>query len=81
MLFLYPEVVRMDRARDFELDDDLFKKYMKGKLPSAPAGGSGIMGHPTAATVEKGESIYKRMLHIIGDNVFLAPKDVESDTI
>jgi creatinine amidohydrolase len=81
MLFLYPEVVRMDRARDFELTDELFKKYMQGKLPSAPAGGSGIVGHPTAATVEKGEAIYKRMLHINGDTVFLAPKDVESDTI
>jgi creatinine amidohydrolase len=81
MLYQYPEVVRMDRARDFELNDELFKKYMKGKLPSAPAGGSGTVGHPTAATAAKGESIYKRMLHIIGDNVFLAPKDVESDTI
>jgi creatinine amidohydrolase len=81
MLYLYPELVRMDRARDFELTDQLFKKYMKGKLPAAPAGGSGIMGHPTAATTQKGESIYKRMLHIIGDNVFLAPTDVESDTI
>lgn len=81
MLYLYPEVVRMERARDFELTDQLFRKYMKGKLPAAPAGGSGIMGHPTAATVEKGEAIYKRMLHIIGDNVFLAPTDVESDTI
>jgi creatinine amidohydrolase/Fe(II)-dependent formamide hydrolase-like protein len=81
MLYLYPEVVRMDRARDFELNDELFKKYMKGKLPSAPSGGSGIVGHPTAATAEKGESIYKRILHIIGDNVFLAPKDAESDTI
>jgi creatinine amidohydrolase len=81
MLYLYPEVVRMDRARDTVLDDQLLKKYMAGKLPAAPAGGSGTVGHPTAATAEKGESIYKRMLHIIGDNVFLAPKDVESDTI
>ena len=81
MLYLYPELVRMDRARDFQLTDEMFRKYMKGKLPAAPAGGSGIVGHPTAATTEKGESIYKRMLHIIGDNVFLAPTDVESDTI
>ena len=81
MLHLYPEVVRMDRARDFELTEEMFKRYMKGKLPSAPAGGSGIVGHPTAATVEKGEAIYKRMLHVIGDAVFLAPRDVESDTI
>ena len=81
MLYLYPEVVRMDRARDFALTPELFRKYIKGKLPAAPAGGSGTVGHPTAATAEKGEAIYKRMLHVIGDAVFVAPRDVESDTI
>src|SRR5688500_10170661 len=49
ILYLYPELVRMDRARDFQLTDEMFRKYMKGKLPAAPAGGSGIVGHPTAA--------------------------------
>lgn len=81
MLYLYPELVRMDRARDFPLTDEMFKKYMKGSIPTAPTGGSGIVGYPTAATAEKGESIYKRMLHIIGDKVLLAPPDAESDTI
>ena len=81
MLHLYPEVVRMDRARDFELSDAQFKRYIKGQLVVPPAGGAGVVGHPTAATAAKGESIYKRMLHVIGDAVFVAPKDVESDTI
>lgn len=81
MLYLYPELVRMDRARDFPMTDEMFRKYMNGKLPAAPPGGSGIVGYPTTATAEKGEAIYKRMLHIIGDNVFLAPVDAESDTI
>jgi len=81
MLFLYPEVVKMDRAKDFDLTDKQFKRYVKGQLVVPPAGGAGVVGHPTAATAAKGESIYKRMLHVIGDAVFVAPKDIESDTI
>lgn len=81
MLHLYPEVVRMDRARDFEVTAAQFKRYMRGQLVVPPAGGAGVVGHPTAATAAKGESIYKRMLHVIGDAVFVAPRDVESDTI
>jgi creatinine amidohydrolase len=81
MLHLYPDSVRMDRARDFELSESQFRRYMRGQLVVPPAGGAGVVGHPTAATVAKGESIYKRMLHVIGDAVFVAPRDVESDTI
>ena len=81
MLHLYPEVVRMDRARDFALSEKQYKRYLKGQLVVPPAGGGGVVGYPTAATAAKGESIYKRMLHVIGDAVFVAPKDAESDTI
>jgi creatinine amidohydrolase len=81
MLFLYPETVRMDRARDFELSESQYKRYLKGQMVVPPAGGAGVVGHPTAATAAKGESIYKRMLHVIGDAVFVYPKDIESDTI
>jgi creatinine amidohydrolase len=81
MLFLHPENVKMDRAKDFELTDAQFKRYLKGQLVVPPAGGGGVVGHPSAATAAKGESIYKRMLHVIGDAVFVAPADAESDTI
>lgn len=81
MLYLYPEVVKLERARDFELTPRQFKRYIQGQLVVPPAGGAGVVGHPTAATAAKGESIYKRMLHVIGDAVFVMPSDVESDTI
>jgi creatinine amidohydrolase len=81
MLFLHPENVKTDRAKDFELTDAQFKRYLKGQLVVPPAGGGGVVGHPSAATAAKGESIYKRMLHVIGDAVFVAPADAESDTI
>lgn len=81
MLHLYPDSVHFDRAKDFELTDAQYKRYLKGDLVVPPAGGAGVVGNPTAATAAKGESIYKRMLHVIGDAVFVAPRDAESDTI
>jgi creatinine amidohydrolase/Fe(II)-dependent formamide hydrolase-like protein len=81
MLHLYPEVVKLDRARDFDLSPGQFKRYIKGQMVVPPAGGAGVVGHPTAATAAKGESIYKRMLHVIGDAVFVYPTDAESDTV
>lgn len=81
MLFLYPDSVKMERAKDFDLSQTQFKRYIKGQLVVPPVGGAGVVGHPTAASAEKGESIYKRMLHVIGDAVFVAPRDVESDTL
>ncbi|MGH7505894.1 MAG: creatininase family protein [Longimicrobiales bacterium] len=80
MLFLYPELVRMDRARDFELPPDAFRRYLQGKLPSPPPGGAGVVGKPTAASIDKGRRIYHRILAAIRRAVFVAP-DTESDTL
>ncbi|MFW6079841.1 MAG: creatininase family protein, partial [Gemmatimonadota bacterium] len=81
MLYLYPESVRMDRARDFELPAEAFRRYMRGGLPLPPAGGAGAVGSPTAATAAKGERIYGAIVAGIRRAVFIAPGDDESDTI
>jgi creatinine amidohydrolase len=81
MLHLYPDSVKMDRAKDFDLTEGQFNRYIRGQLVVPPVGGAGVVGHPTAATASKGEAIYKRMLHVIGDAVFVSPRDIESDTI
>jgi creatinine amidohydrolase len=44
MLFLYPELVRMDRARDFHLPEEEFERYVRGQLPAPPPGGAGTVG-------------------------------------
>lgn len=80
MLHLYPDLVRMDRARDFQLSPDEFRRYMRGGMPSPPPGGSGCVGRPTLATPEKGERIYRRILEGIRRAVFVRP-DEESDTL
>ncbi len=80
MLYLYPALVRMDRARDFDLPPDEFRRYMRGRLPAPPAGSAGVVGYPTAATADKGAAIYRRVLDAIRRAVFIRREDV-SDTI
>lgn len=80
MLHLYPELVRMDRARDFQLSAEEFRRYMRGGMPSPPAGGTGCVGRPTLASADKGRRLYIRITDAIRRAVFIRP-DQESDTL
>jgi creatinine amidohydrolase len=80
LLFLYPELVRMNRARDFHLAPDQFQRLVRGRLPKPPAGSAGVVGHPTAASAEKGERIYRRLLNAVRHAVFRATDDT-TDTV
>jgi creatinine amidohydrolase len=79
MLFLYPELVQMDRARDFMLPSDQLDKFLRGRLSASSAGGAGVVGNPTAATGAKGEAIHKRILGAVRRAVF--DQAAESDTV
>ena len=81
MLHLYPSLVRMDRARDFDLPDDAFRRYVRDQLPSPPPGGPGVVGRPTLATAEKGAAIYQRILTAIQRAVFLPATEADTDTL
>lgn len=81
MLHLFPELVRMERARDMDLSPSQFRRYLRGGLPAPPAGGAGSVGRPTSASAEKGKRIYARILHAIREAVFLTPENEETDTL
>ena len=81
MLHLHPELVRMDRARDFVLPPEQFRRYLRGGMPSPPPGGAGLVGFPSAATPEKGRLIYQRILDAVRRAVFVSPAEEESDTL
>lgn len=81
LLHLHPEMVRMDRARDFELEPEKFQRYIRGQLPAPPSGGAGVVGFPTAATAEKGRAIYERILGAVREALFGADAGTESDTV
>lgn len=80
MLHLYPDLVRMERARDFKLEPDELRRYMSGGMPKPPPGGTGSVGRPTLASAEKGRRIYDRIVDAIRRAVFIR-HDQESDTL
>lgn len=80
MLHLYPALVRMDRARDFNLPPGELARYLESGALAPPKGSAGVIGVPSAASAAKGERIYRRILDAIGRAVFEAPAG-ESDTL
>lgn len=81
MLHLYPELVSMERARDFDVSPSVFRRYLRGAMSRPPEGSAGSIGHPTAATAEKGAVIYERILTAIRNGVFIRERKPETDTI
>jgi creatinine amidohydrolase len=80
LLHLRPDVVRMDRARDFLLDPARVKRCMSPAGRSLPDESPGIVGQPTKATAEKGKLMYEHILQKIRNKVFIAPVPVPEET-
>lgn len=83
MMYLYPDLVRLDRAQDVPLSREQLARYDPYSLPPPPPLGPGVVGYPRAATVEKGKAIYDRILSAIRRSVFTprTVQDAESDTL
>lgn len=81
MLHLYPDLVSMERARDFDVSPAVFRRYLRGAMSVPPEGSSGSLGRPTAAEASKGERIYARMLDAIRTGIFTRPVPAETDTL
>jgi creatinine amidohydrolase len=62
MLYLAPQLVRMDLAQDFELTPELQARYRPGHSRRLPAGSPGSVGFPSLASAQKGEQLYTFML-------------------
>lgn len=70
MLYLAPELVKMDRAQDYMMSREALRRYRRGWL-RVPRGSPGSIGRPTLASAEKGEAIFTRMLDRIAERIFL----------
>jgi len=66
LLYLAPDLVRMERAQDFALPPRIARR---GAIPSLPARSPGSVGRPTLATPEKGERLYKMIYERIATRV------------
>ena len=62
MLYLAPELVRMDLAQDFELTERQVARFRRRASTSVPAKSPGSLGRPSLASAEKGARLYK-MIH------------------
>ncbi len=72
MLYIAPDCVRMDLARDHAASRETVRRYRRGWL-RVPKKSAGSIGRPTLATAEKGRLIYERILDRISDRIFRAP--------
>jgi creatinine amidohydrolase len=72
MLYLAPELVRMDLALDYTMASDDQRRYRKGWL-RIPELSPGSVGRPRLATAEKGQALYHRIHSRVRERVFLSP--------
>ena len=72
LLYLEPQLVRMEHAQDYMMSREALRRYRRGWL-RVPRGSPGSIGRPTLATAEKGEAIFTRMFDRIAERIFLTP--------
>jgi creatinine amidohydrolase len=65
LLFLAPDTVRMDLARDFAITPEMLGRYRPGHSRRLPAGSPGSIGFPSLASAQKGELLYRFILERI----------------
>ena len=76
MLYLAPNLVRLELAQDYMMSREELRRYRRGWL-RVPKGSPGSIGRPTLASAAKGEALYDRIRRRISDRIFLAPSDDE----
>lgn len=62
LLYLAPQLARMDLALDFALTPKLQARYRPGHSRRLPEGSPGSVGYPSLASAQKGEVLYKFIL-------------------
>jgi creatinine amidohydrolase len=62
LLYLAPEVVRMELAQDFALAPEALARYRPGHSRKLPTGSPGSVGFPSLASAQKGEVLYRFIL-------------------
>ncbi len=69
LLYLAPQAVRTERIADAD-QPAARPPRIDGSEPLSLLGTNGVIGHPTAASAEKGRRIYEYLVRYIGDRLF-----------
>ncbi len=72
MLYLAPELVRIEWAQDFMMNREQLRRYRRGYL-RVPKESAGSIGRPSLGTAEKGRAMYERILQRVSERIFLTP--------
>jgi creatinine amidohydrolase len=62
LLYLAPQLVRMELAQDFALTPSMLARYRPGQSRRLPEGSPGSVGFPSLASAQKGELLYTFIL-------------------
>jgi creatinine amidohydrolase len=73
LLYLDSQHVRLDRARDFTTSKTVSRRYHRGRRGAIPPESRGSLGHPSRATFDKGERIYRFIYGRIAARVLGVP--------
>jgi len=72
MLYIAPELVRMEWAQDWMVSRESLRRYRRGHL-RVPRESAGSIGRPTLATAAKGRAMYDRIRQRVSERIFLTP--------
>ena len=61
LLHLTPERVRPTLVEDRPVTREALRRYIRGRMPTPPRHGTGVMGSPSLASAEKGEVLFRRL--------------------
>jgi len=69
MLHLAPDLVHMDRVKDFQPTGGALRKYTRRRAPAPPRDSDGVLGAPSLASAEKGSAIFRRYVDMLAQAV------------
>lgn len=72
LLHLAPELVRTGAIEDVELAADDVARLREGEEPVPRPGSSGVVGHPSRASAEKGRRVFEYLVEFLGERVLAA---------
>jgi len=72
LLYLAPQLVRLELAQDYMLSREELRRYRRGWL-RVPRESSGSIGRPCLATAEKGARLYERIRGRVAERVIGLP--------
>ncbi len=70
LLYLAPHLVHEGSVEDAPLTREQIARLLDGSEPMPPPGSPGVVGRPSAASVEKGRRIYEHLVDYIGGRLF-----------